>query len=119
MQSFAQIVKVFIILLVVDSGYLYSTSTLFGETVKNIQHSSMNIRYGSVFVVYALLAYGLIHFVKRSVKDAAILGAVIYGVFDFTNYAMFRDYGLHIAIMDTIWGSILMATTTYIYSNIL
>jgi uncharacterized membrane protein len=112
------LVKVFLLLLVVDSIYLYLTAGIFGETVKNIQHTGLSVRYGSAFIVYALLAYGLVHFIikpGRSYIDAALLGLVIYGVFDFTNYAIFKDYGLPVAIMDTLWGAILMGTVAYIW----
>ena len=111
-------IKVFVTLLVVDSVYLWSTGNLFGAMVKNIQNESMSIRYGSALIVYVLLSYGLVHFIikpGRSILDAAILGAVVYGVFDFTNYALFRNYGLPVAIMDTVWGSVLMASTAFIY----
>jgi uncharacterized membrane protein len=114
-------IKTFVTLLVVDSVYLWSTGEIFGAMVKKIQNESMSIRYGSAFIVYALLSIGLVHFIVkpgRSLVDAAILGAVIYGVFDFTNYALFRNYGLPVAIMDTVWGSVLMALTAYIYRSI-
>ena len=115
------IVKVFLLLLAVDSIYLYLTAGIFGETVKNIQNSALSIRYGSAFIVYALLAYGLVHFIikpGRSYKDAALLGLIVYGVFDFTNYAIFRNYGLPVAIMDTLWGATLMGVTAYIWTKL-
>ncbi len=114
-------IKAFIILLIVDSVYLITTGEMFGSMVKKIQGESMSIRYGSAFIVYALLAYGLVHFIikpGRNILDAMLLGVVIYGVFDFTNYAVFYNYGLYVAIMDTLWGGALMALATYIYHAI-
>jgi uncharacterized membrane protein len=115
------LVKIFLLLLAVDSIYLYLTAGIFGKTVKNIQHTGLSVRYGSAFIVYALLAYGLVHFIikpGRSYIDAALLGLVIYGVFDFTNYAIFKDYGLPVAIMDTLWGATLMGFTAYIWTKL-
>ena len=46
--------------------------------------------------------------------DAAILGLVIYGVFDAVNYAIFSKYDLLIALKDTFWGATLFYMTTYL-----
>ena len=53
-----------------------------------------------------------------SVLDAAILGWIIYGVFETTNAAIFKDWDLFSIIVDTTWGGILYALTTFIYNKI-
>ena len=50
--------------------------------------------------------------------EAGLLGLVIYGTFDFTNYAMFKNYDLMVAVMDMVWGSILFMATTYIFQKV-
>jgi len=40
---------------------------------------------------------------------AALLGLVVYGVYDFTNYSTLRDWPLTLALVDTAWGAVASA----------
>ncbi|MDE3157076.1 MAG: DUF2177 family protein [Acidobacteriota bacterium] len=39
----------------------------------------------------------------------ALLGLVVYGVYDFTNYSTLRDWPLTLAVVDTAWGTVASA----------
>ena len=39
--------------------------------------------------------------------DGCRLGYLIYSIFDFTSTFMYHGWGLKIAILDTIWGTLL------------
>ena len=109
---------ILLILLAVDSVYLFLTKSIFGEVVAKIQRTAIQFRLEGAVVVYLLLALGLYYFIikpGRSPWEAALLGLVIYGTFDFTNYAMFKNYDLMTAMMDTVWGAFLFFITTFIY----
>jgi uncharacterized membrane protein len=109
-------------MLLLDSVYLFLTKSIFGELVAKIQRTAMQFRIEGAIVVYLLLALGLYYFIVKpglSAWEAALLGLVIYGTFDFTNYTMFKNYDLKIAIMDTVWGSLLFALTTLILRELL
>ena len=111
-----------VIMLVLDAIYLTATRSIFGEVVAKIQRVAIQMRVEGTIVVYALLVLGLYKFIiseRRPVKDAAILGLVIYGVFDFTNYAMFKNYDLGTALMETAWGTTLMALTSYLVYQVM
>jgi uncharacterized membrane protein len=113
---FLILIKILVIMLLLDSVYLYSTKNLFGEMVAKIQRTALQMRLVGAVIVYLLLAVGLYYFIVkpgRSVWEAALLGLVIYGTYDFTNYAILKNYDLTIAIMDTVWGSTLFALTTH------
>jgi uncharacterized membrane protein len=117
-----QIIILLITILALDSVYLYFTKDLFGQMVAKIQRTSMQVRLMGAAVVYFLLAIGLYYFIikpRRSVWEAGLLGLVIYGTFDFTNYAMLKNYDFAIGLMDTMWGGILFAATTFIYFKVL
>jgi uncharacterized membrane protein len=112
--------NIFIILTIIDSVYLYLTKSLFEKMVLQIQNSDIQIRLNSAIMVYILITIGLYYFIikeKKSPYEAALLGLVIYGVFDFTNYAIFKNYNIYIGLLDTIWGGILCGLTTHIVSN--
>lgn len=115
------ILLIVLIMVALDSVYLFLTKSLFGEMVAKIQRTAMQFRLEGAVVVYLLLAIGLYYFIVKpglSAWEAALLGLVIYGTFDFTNYAMFKNYDLKIAIMDTVWGSLLFALTTLVLAQV-
>ena len=108
-------------MLLLDSVYLYFTKSIFGELVAKIQRTAMQFRIEGAIIVYLLLAIGLYYFIVKpglSAWEAGLLGLVIYGTFDFTNYAMLKNYDLKTAIMDTVWGSLLFALTTLIVGKV-
>ena len=120
-RMFLTILKILVIMLLLDSVYLYSTKNLFGEMVAKIQRTAIQFRLEGAVIVYLLLGMGLYYFIVkpgRSVWEAALLGLVIYGTYDFTNYAILKNYDLIIAIMDTVWGATLFALTTYVLTRI-
>jgi uncharacterized membrane protein len=111
------IFTILFVMLALDSVYLYLTKSIFGQLVAKIQRTALELKWAGAVIVYALLAIGLYIFILEPGKplwQAALLGLVIYGVFDFTNYAMFKKYDLEVALMDMVWGSILLTATTYI-----
>jgi uncharacterized membrane protein len=112
---FATLLKLFVLLILVDSVYLYLTKSIFGEMIVRIQKFAIQPRYWSAAVVYILLSLGLYWFIlkpNRPVWEAFLFGIIVYGVFDFTSYAIFKKYDLSVAVMDTVWGGILLAIVT-------
>ena len=109
--------KLGMIVLVLDAVYLYTFGGQFSAMIKNIQGSNVKMRYGSVVACYILVVYMLNHFIiqpKKGIKDAFMLGACTYGIYDTVNYAIFNKYKLHLAIVDTIWGGMLFSLATLI-----
>ncbi len=43
---------------------------------------------------------------KESLVYGLLVGLVVYGVFNTTNYAINKDWSLKLTILDTIWGMI-------------
>lgn len=112
------IFKIFILLILVDSAYLYFTQKMFGEMVVRIQRVAMQVRWWSGAVVYifaAVLLYWFIIKDRRPLWEASLLGLATYGIYDFTNHATLKNYDLRIAIMDTVWGATLFTLTTWIF----
>jgi len=111
-----------IILLVLDFIYISLNKKAFELQIADVQRVSMQLRPLGAIVVYAFLIFGLYWFIireKKSVYNAFLLGLVIYSVYEFTNYALLKKWGLEIAIMDTLWGGALFALTTYFTYQIL
>jgi uncharacterized membrane protein len=107
-----------ILLVLVDSIYLYFIGKpVFDKTVLAIQKSPLVVNIAPAIFTYILMAILLNHFiisVNKSPFNAFILGFCTYGIFDFTNMAIFKKYDLKTAIIDTLWGAILFFTVTSI-----
>lgn len=103
-------------ILVLDSIYLSTTKNYFSSLVKKIQKTNMNIRMHSAVGVYMLLVIGLYQLIiskKRPPREAFLLGFVIYGVFELTNYALFDNWSILPVMFDTLWGGVLLYITAY------
>jgi uncharacterized membrane protein len=110
-------------MLALDGIYLSSIGgTLFGKMVKNIQKEEMTINlYGAIgcYILLVLVLYKFIIMERKHPRDAFILGLCVYGVFDFTNIAIFKNYKWFPAIVDTLWGGILFYLVTFITYKIM
>ena len=52
--------------------------------------------------------------VWSSLIYGGLYGLTVYGVFDFTNMAIFDNYELPVAVLDTVWGGFICALVTYL-----
>lgn len=103
------------VMLALDGIYIYVMGRTFTNQIMNIQRVAMVFRVWGAVVCYALLIFGLYYFIVRrgrSVIEAFLLGIVIYGVYDSTNYATLKKWTPEFAIVDTLWGGVLFALTT-------
>ena len=106
-----------IVLIAIDFMYLQSIKGYFQKQVQSVQGSAMQINYLGAAICYVFLIVGINYFIikpNRSIKDAFLLGLVIYGVYETTNYALFKNWSIITVIIDTLWGGALFAITTYI-----
>jgi uncharacterized membrane protein len=77
----------------------------------------MEFRVEGAILCYLALILGLNYFIiqpKKSAVDAFIFGLVIYAVYETTNYATLKKWSPTLVVMDTLWGGVLFALTTYL-----
>jgi uncharacterized membrane protein len=105
------------ILLTVDILYLYNIGmTTFQKNVQLIQKTPLELNIYGALLSYVCVIGILYYFIisqQKSVFDAFILGILLYGTFDMTNLAIFTKYAWTTALIDTLWGGILFAITTW------
>ena len=105
-------------MLALDSVYLSNIGgPLFAKMVKGIQKDEMKINmFGAIgsYLLLILVLYKFIIVERKSPSDAFLLGFCIYGIFDFTNIAIFKNYSLLPALLDTVWGGVLFYIVTKI-----
>lgn len=106
-----------ILLISIDSFYLKLITPLFSAQIREIQQSPIKINYVGAVLSYLFLITALNYFIikpNKPVTDAFLLGIMIYGVYESTNYALFTKWNIVTVIIDTLWGGVLFAITTYI-----
>ena len=106
-----------IVMTVLDAIYLTTTRKMMENQIRIIQNKDLAIRVLGAVACYFFLVFGLYYFIikeKRSILDAFLFGLVVYGVYETTNYAIFKNWKLLTVFIDILWGGTLMATTTYI-----
>ena len=122
----ALLLTIFISLLAIDIPVLKLLKPLWEQTVFGVQHKPLVVNPYYAFIVYIIMSYGLYIYVYKHINSdnwkndtlykGFIFGIILYGVFDFTNLAIFSNYSLPTAIIDTLWGGALMAlTTNFVY----
>jgi uncharacterized membrane protein len=108
-------------------GIIYKNKYM--NAIASVQGSELTVRYGSAIVVYLAIATMIIVWVlprveavtknksdlmMNSFKYGGLLGGLSYAIFNFTNNAIFKNWTLETAIIDTLWGSFLTGATTYV-----
>ena len=108
-------------------GIIYKNKYM--NAIASVQGSELTVRYGSAIVVYLAIATMIIVWVlprveavtknksdlmMNSFKYGGLLGGLSYVIFNFTNNAIFKNWTLETAIVDTLWGSVLTGATTYV-----
>ena len=106
-----------IIFITTDFIYLNVIKDYFLNQIKLVQGSEPKVNFLGVALCYIFLIAGINYFIikpRKSVNDAFLLGIVIYGVYETTNYALLKNWSIFTVFIDTLWGGLLFAFTTYI-----
>tara|TARA_Y100000813_G_C24097244_1_gene321161 strand:- start:149 stop:547 length:399 start_codon:yes stop_codon:yes gene_type:complete len=110
------------ILTTIDVTFLnFFFKSVFGKMIKNIQNKEMKVNYFGAIYAYVLLCLGLYYFIIRENKsplDAFLLGVFVYGVYEGTSYALLNKWEIKVLVMDSLWGGVLFALTTFIFNSI-
>lgn len=80
-----------------------------------------DIRMVPAAAFYAAYVAGLIYLVSYPalkaggpvLLPAAIIGAMAYGTYEFTSYAIMKDWHWQMVATDTIWGTVLTALSAW------
>jgi uncharacterized membrane protein len=117
MKTLSELLVIACVMLALDSVYLYSMQSIVTKQITSVQGSNIQFRYLGAILCYTILITGLYYFIvkdRRSVFDAYLLGILVYAVYETTNYATFKKWTETMLVIDTLWGGILLALTTYI-----
>jgi uncharacterized membrane protein len=109
------------IFILIDFIYLKLMTKHFKILIFNIQKKEMTLELQPTVLCYIILVFSLYYFIIKDNKDhidGAILGWVIYFVYDLTNYAILDGWDLKTVIYDGLWGGILYGSVTYLFYKV-
>ena len=101
--------------LVLDGMYFTFNNKFLTDTVKTVQKSAIQTKWGAVALTYVFMIAMEYYFIIKQNKKAMEsfwLGFGIYVIYELTNYATLTNWPLTLVIMDTLWGGILFASAT-------
>ena len=112
-----------IFFLVLDALFIGALMKDWQSLLLRVQGEKMEVRLASALGAYVVMVLAWVYFVYRpylvhknistAVRTGAMLGFVIYGVFELTNFAIIKKWNMKFVLMDTIWGSLLYGLVTY------
>jgi uncharacterized membrane protein len=106
-MNFTTVLLVATLFILTDMIWLLTGGKYSLAMHERIQGGPVVFRYGAAIVVYLAMVYLLS--LAVSAAHAFTIGFCTYAVYDFTSYALLKDYDIRFAIADTIWGGILFA----------
>jgi uncharacterized membrane protein len=103
----------FLTVLAMDAVWLTFRYSYHASLFQSIQKSPLEVRIVPAFLIYLLLPFALYIWAIQSSKSigqaaakGALVGGIMYGFYDLTNYATLTKWTLEMSIIDVLWGII-------------
>jgi len=123
-----------VLLMTLDVAWISFNLTTYSGTIQKVQKSALNLRYEHAFIAYIIILFSILYvaipFTTQNIKkgDSSVsdkllkafmyggaVGFSIYGIYNFTSLAIYKDMSSFVGIMDTIWGTTLYTLVTFVY----
>jgi len=114
-----------IVMLLADNIWFKLSGDFFKSELKdiaNISNNEFQVKILPAIIVYLLMAIAVEKFVVTDKKsnistvliNGALMGFLLYGVFDFTNLAILKSYSWSMVLVDVSWGTFLLSFTSFV-----
>lgn len=133
MDLYVKYIIISVVLIFLDFMWISFNMTAYSNTILKIQKSALEPRIEHTLIAYIIILFSVIYvaipFTVQNIKKGEAIenkllkslmygGAVgfsIYGIYNFTSLAIYKDMGVSVGIMDTLWGTTLYTLTTFAY----
>ena len=103
-------------ILLMDAGWLTYRYNYHAKLFRSIQNSELQARIAPALLIYLLLPFAIYIWaiknqtsIQSAMVQGALVGGILYGFYDLTNYATFTKWTLEMTLTDILWG-ILVST---------
>ena len=127
-----------IVIIFLDIAWISLNLNKYSKEVFKVQKAAMSLRYEHAIIAYIIILFSILYiaipFTTQSIKInnenknisienkllyafmyGGALGFSVFGIYNFTSLAIYKDLNVTIAITDTIWGTTLYTLSTFIY----
>lgn len=124
-----------IVLMFLDVAWISFNMNAYKNAILKVQKTELEPRIEHTIIAYIIILFSVlfvaIPFTTQSIKkgeDTSIenkllksfmyggaVGFSIYGIYNFTSLAIYKDMDSSIGIMDTLWGTTLYTLTTFAF----
>tara|TARA_B100000925_G_C21881019_1_gene418490 strand:+ start:344 stop:718 length:375 start_codon:yes stop_codon:yes gene_type:complete len=121
-KTLIEIAKITVLMVVIDSLYLFFIKNRYGQMIANIQKSPMNVKICGAVLSYSMVVAGFYIFGYRenlSATKTFLLGFIMYGLYETTSYALFDNWEIWALIIDSLWGGLLYLLTKIVLDRFL
>lgn len=127
--------------MVLDVAWIFMNLTGYMKTIRSVQKSPMSLRSEHAIIAYIIIVFSVLYvaipFTTQNIKNidgvrtanvdsvankllksfiyGGAVGFSIYGIYNFTSLAIYKDMDSYIGIIDTLWGTTLYTLTTFVY----
>jgi uncharacterized membrane protein len=123
--------------MVLDVAWITLNLSTYSSAIQKVQKSPMNLRNlrsEYAFIAYIIIVFSVLYVaipfttqnIKKGEDDIATkllksfmyggaVGFSIYGIYNFTSLAIYKDFDSSIGIIDTLWGTTLYTLTTFVF----
>lgn len=121
------LLKTALVTVILDFIWLTSTKSIYNRNYKIVQcNRDISVRWIPAIIAYTMMSVGFVAFILPAIRNAktkkkaalllkgAMFGLIVYGIFNATCMAVFRDFPLGIALFDTLWGTVLYGVITLV-----
>ena len=121
--------------MVLDVAWIAMNVSAYSSVILNVQKSPVRLRTDYAIITYLFILFSVIYvaipFTTQSIKKGdnisietkllkslmygGAVGFSIYGIYNFTSLAIYKDLDSTIGIIDTLWGTALYTITTFVF----
>ena len=126
-----------IIVLILDISWISLNIATYSNAIQKVQKSAANLRFEHAIIAYIIILFSILYVaipftilnakvnkidissIENKLLQSFICGGAvgfsIFGIYNFTSLAIYKDLDVSIAITDTIWGTTLYTLSTFVY----
>lgn len=124
-------------LIVIDAIWIYSNLNAYFDGIRKVQNDNIikNNLYAAI-LAYIVMVFALIHIaipltlyninnndttynkLYKSFIYGGAVGFSIYALYNLTSLALYKDFPIIMALIDTLWGTFLYTMATFLYISL-
>jgi uncharacterized membrane protein len=135
MDIYIKYLIISVVLVFLDFIWISFNMVSYSNTILKIQKTELEPRVKHTIIAYIIILFSVIYvaipFTVLNIKgkeDASVerkllkslmyggaVGFSIYGIYNFTSLAIYKDMDVSVGILDTLWGTTLYTLATFAY----